>query len=215
MAHLVSRYLNAESWPARFIIRVKAIVCQCMTMTMKEAIVQSILKLSVKSISQNIKRKIMCLYSDTYRPVKADKAITCYKVVKKENSYGKPLFRSVFFSFTYELGKRYKNRKFNHYEPTGFVYDGFHSYANELHAKNNLWRDGKEVIIQCEIPAGSWYYTESLRDDFRKEYCSDRIRVVAWKEYDVKAGKCGEWGEWQYAPKYRLREYLKKIWPFT
>lgn len=74
---------------------------------------------------------------------------------------------------------------------------GFHSYKRLKDAKENCdydpccsdWRKFLgEVILKCEIPAGANYWTGNTvwYDDEYAEYCSDQIRVVAWKLRDEK-----------------------------
>lgn len=78
---------------------------------------------------------------------------------------------------------------------------GFHSYKRLKDAKDSCtyncayaplpldWRNFLgEVILKCEIPKGARYWTGNQRwyDDKYAEYCSDQIRVVAWKLRDEK-----------------------------
>ncbi len=123
----------------------------------------------------------MCLYSKTTDSQTADRDITCYKLVYPENMDHK--FRSQFQEFPYELGRTYQEIYFRKVNLTRHVYEGFHSYRTIKEAVSHSCLN--MVMIKCVIPKGSRYYVSDDGD----QYCSDKIRVVAWR---------GVWrGKWQ------------------
>lgn len=65
-------------------------------------------------------------------------------------------------------------------EDSAFRYFGFHSYSTLKCASS--WALSKDVILKCEIPVDSGYYTSITTE----EYCSIRIRVIAWRKASEK-----------------------------
>lgn len=123
----------------------------------------------------------MCLISSHHEAVRADRDIACYKLVYPENMDHK--FRSQFQEFKYELGRTYQEDCFRRVNLTRHIYEGFHSYRTIREAVSHSCPG--MVLIKCVIPKGSLYYVSENRD----QYCSDTIRVVAWR---------GVWrGKWQ------------------
>lgn len=127
----------------------------------------------------------MCLHSKQAYYATAAKDITCYKVVRAGYLYNMDhwKFPAMYFSnFVYEVGKTYEEKKFkNRPERDPFmgarcvVNKGFHTYKYYKDARNNAY--SWTVMLKCVIPAGARYFTGKDRD----QYCSDQIRVVAWK----------------------------------
>jgi hypothetical protein len=158
-----------------------------------------------------VEKKQMCLNSKEKECKVAKEAITCYKVVMKVERDNMPALVSTIYDFLYKIGESYeigKGESFplkgHHYTAKGRKNEyftklnhGFHSYKRLKDAKGNCnydprpldWRNFLgEVILKCEIPAGARYWTGNTRwyDDEYAEYCSDQIRVVAWKLRDEK-----------------------------
>lgn len=100
----------------------------------------------------------------------ARRDITCYKIVKQVE---KGTYNSVHFAFRYNTGKLYKKRNFpintSSYPalknaigrfkgyPVGQG-QGFHSYANRPKPYS---RGSIMCILECVIPKGSYYFTDS------------------------------------------------------
>lgn len=150
----------------------------------------------------------MCLITESKRCGVAGKPIPCYKVVWKK-SYEPHRFTSEFFDFPYEIGVEYK-------AGNGFVTvnrdhaltvsEGFHSYARLKDAveecpgcdEKSMMTFGIRdywslVILKCEIPEGAryWIGNKSPDDKNYMEYCSDRIRVLAWRAGDDTKWRSG------------------------
>lgn len=121
----------------------------------------------------------MCLRTTQRRADTAKNKIVCYKVARLLDE--KPTFVSMFMNFRYKSGgmpRREKN--FRCISRNSAVYHGFHSYTAMRHAYRMAnWYD---VILKCEIPPGSRYYTSA--DGC--EYCSNRIKVIAWRRKDKR-----------------------------
>ncbi len=116
----------------------------------------------------------MCLYTTQKRAGYTDKPIVCYKVVCKYTSIS--VFISMYRGFEYELGKLRKEKSFKCMpRESGAVYYGFHSYRTIKEASS--WASSMDVILKCEIPAGSRFYKSVTNT----EYCSNRIKVLAWR----------------------------------
>lgn len=156
----------------------------------------------------------MCLNSKDKECKVAKEAITCYKVVMKVKRDKMPALVSVIYDFLYKIGESYEIGKGEYFPLKGHPYTkptaggkengysttlnhGFHSYKRLKDARDDCNYDPRpldwrrfigEVILKCEIPAGAHYWTGNLRwhDDKYAEYCSDQIRVVAWKLRDEK-----------------------------
>lgn len=124
----------------------------------------------------------MCLYTTQRRADKAKKPITCYKVVKHwYNRCNTPVFKSLYQHFEYKPGTLRREKKFRCMpRESGGVYFGFHSYSTLKCASS--WALSEDVILKCEIPVDSRYYTSNTRE----EYCSNRIRIIAWRKASEK-----------------------------
>lgn len=130
----------------------------------------------------------MCLSTYQQTAYTAEKDITCYKVVsdlrysKPCGNCGKPFFVSIFQSFVYKIGKHYNERHFRSKNTiksssrSYSVYYGFHSYRTLEIAR--FWCASCDVIIKCVIPKGARYFESSNTS----EYCSNKIKVVAWRK---------------------------------
>lgn len=131
----------------------------------------------------------MCLYTSQTKSLIAKKDITCYKVVYLHEASKE--FRSEFQFFEYKIGRTYRLRTgVKQWTPNdaGYVYSGFHSFTT---LKNVLEYGGKcMVLLKCVIPKGARYYVGGFAhgmhdalhtDGDGTQYCSNRIRVVAWK----------------------------------
>ena len=130
----------------------------------------------------------MCLNTYQQTESTAEKDITCYKVVHRPSVSVQPgLFISIFQDFIYKVGKHYNASHFHSrntikYNSRSYsVYYGFHSYRTLEIAR--WWCASCDVIIKCVIPKGARYF-ESANTD---EYCSNKIKVVAWKKRSGKS----------------------------
>ena len=132
----------------------------------------------------------MCLHTKQRKPAVAKKVIICYKTVRRLSTG----FFSEFYSFRYKIGREYTVRKGKlisfpdngSYLKNNIISYGFHSYARLKDAINDINYKNNEVVLKCEIPAGARYWTGNIdlfdKDDYNyKEYCSERIKVVAWR----------------------------------
>lgn len=156
----------------------------------------------------------MCLNSKDKECKVAKETITCYKVVMKVVLNKTPALMSTIYDFPYKIGESYEIKEGEYFPLKGHPFTnfgargkekkysttlnhGFHSYKRLKDAKENCdydpccsdWRNFLgEVVLKCEIPAGANYWTGNTRwyDDKYAEYCSDQIRVVAWKLRDEK-----------------------------
>ena len=125
----------------------------------------------------------MCLYTEQTDAKKAKSSIICYKTaIALEPGWSgvpvlDPLFRSMYYGFTYRLETVYKCDTFKSECVNQFVNDGFHSYKKEKQAQYEC--DSKdEVVLCCRIPKGALYFEG---DDNHGEYCSDQIEVLGWR----------------------------------
>lgn len=131
----------------------------------------------------------MCLYTSQKKSLIAKKDITCYKVVHWDEVLKQ--FRSEIRLFKYKIGHTYRLRKgLRQWVPNdfGYVYSGFHSFTT---LKNALEYGGKHmVLLKCVIPKGARYYAGGFvqgyydaqyTGGFGTQYCSNQIRIVAWK----------------------------------
>lgn len=136
----------------------------------------------------------MCLTTKSKRCTVANKPIPCYKVVWKKQ-YEPQRFKSEYFGFIYDMGKEYSVKPIEDFateKPEGrrsFSFGvGFHSYGRLKDAIDNC-QEGEpwgQVILRCEIPAGARYWrgNKSRTDDNYIEYCSDRIKILAWRSWN-------------------------------
>lgn len=120
----------------------------------------------------------MCLYTTQPKSLIAKKDITCYKVVHPHIK----AFLSEYRFFEYKIGRTYRlYTGVKQWAPDnyGYMYSGFHSFTT---LKNALEYGGKRmVLLKCVIPKGSRYYVGDFGNGSCTQYCSNRIRVVAWK----------------------------------
>lgn len=150
----------------------------------------------------------MCLNivdCDFLKSHKARKPIVCYKLIRlKTDDDGVPRLRSWFYDFHYELGKTYTEKGFKRVvaDPWHQVNVGFHSFANEdeAHREASIFDWGSDdVLVRCEIPAGSHYFKGKyiLAD----AYCSESLRITGLKHYTVhKHGWEETWQEPEVKP---------------
>lgn len=143
----------------------------------------------------------MCMTTYVTRCLVADKPITCYKVMRLIN-YGSAMsasaykFRSEYRGYIYTLGEEYSLRYSEYFpeaNPDGrrmIVEKGFHSYvipedAHHESMRNTFGYDlNPMVMVKCEIPKGARYWTGD--EGGYAGYCSDCIKVVAWKRWHDK-----------------------------
>lgn len=128
----------------------------------------------------------MCLMTNMQRPYIAKEDITCYKVVYLVSSICEnyPRFHSIYFNYNYVFnGNEVKTGDFPFKIQGWTVNNGFHSYSRIGYAESVCKMDNNpnKVIIKCVIPKGASYYVSTGEG----EYCSNRIKIVGWKE-------CGE-----------------------
>jgi hypothetical protein len=113
--------------------------------------------------------------------------------------------------FVYEVGKTYMEKKFKNRPERDLllgvrrvVNHGFHTYKYHKDARNNAY--SWTVMLKCVIPAGARYFTNESRD----QYCSDQIRVVAWKMKSTPWNEEPHTGPRFTGPRLRLtKEKLK------
>lgn len=131
----------------------------------------------------------MCLITQQSKPIVAKKDIVCYKLARRYgNSSGKDSiarFSSQCIRFEYILGASYTEISFQEL-PCGRSIDrGFHSYERIQDmegARGMLCYPEDFAILKCVIPAGARYWEGvDFWDRDRKELCSAKIRIVAWK----------------------------------
>lgn len=146
----------------------------------------------------------MCLASNQCMAKVAKKDIECYKVVElyteaNEEQLTRPTMPEEFFSkfhcFKYVLGKTYICDNFEKEVQRKIIEYGFHSYANltdaysscdcamprittDLYGRQAM---KEEVLLKCIIPKGALYFDGTA--DTLNQYCSDKIKVVAWKRH--------------------------------
>lgn len=144
----------------------------------------------------------MCLFASTVKAKKAESKIVCYKSVYSADDYdpryGARYFKSAFKRFLYEGGRTYFEQSFSDRAPDRMVDRGFHSYRYQIDAERNSSHSHypANVVLRCEIPAGSRYYTEWGNGGGC--LCSDFLRVTGWKKpgadepwHDTPGPMCG------------------------
>ena len=125
----------------------------------------------------------MCLLSNRSEANVAKKDITCYKLVHSET------FQSPFYYKKYRVGGSYTEPTFEAKKNKGaFDRDvriefGFHTYKTIQTTRCH--GDFRFAILKCVIPAGTRYW----EDAYDETYCSETIKVVAWKPFWG-----GKWG---------------------
>ena len=140
----------------------------------------------------------MCMYAPKDSMRTSEGVITCFKKVWVSWDNGKVKFTAWLHNFSYELGVTYSLH--NELEPEPLkrflspdpscireqqviLEEGFHSYVSEEYASKLLPEGICQVMLKCEIPAGTHYWrgdSGSLEME-RREYCSCMIKPVAWK----------------------------------
>ena len=122
----------------------------------------------------------MCMYTGFKKALVAEKDIVCYKNADLlDNPGGKTKFQSVIQGFLYLLHKEYTLR----------LEEGFHSFKVRKDAEDdiNCWLENVRVVLKCVIPAGAhywhgnWFWLKTQKKSECRQYCSDKIRIVAWK----------------------------------
>lgn len=147
----------------------------------------------------------MCMITDkTEYLVVPDKPVTCYKAMRPID-YGSAVkasdykFRSEYMGYIYTLGEDYSLRGSADFPEANLdglrmrVDEGFHSYARLEDAycycvyenmSNQRLGIKPLVLVECEIPAGARYWVGD--EGGYSGYCSDRIRILAWKPWHGK-----------------------------
>lgn len=148
----------------------------------------------------------MCLRTLEKQLAIAEEDIVCYKTMyamcstqavnmKRNPSYNPDHLLSPWQFHHYEWGKVEEVDDIPlKPDPIGrdcvwrIVEKGFHSFKRLQDAEKDSIRSTAMVIAKCVIPKGSKYWkgnTPDLvgfcEDDEYMEYCSDKIKVVAWK----------------------------------
>ena len=151
----------------------------------------------------------MCLTTTKRRPDVAGESITCYKVmyIANGNSIFSPIcaptmtvmpryFMSMFINMWYKPGIVYTETNLlpANENPRGYKVDifcGFHSYKRQKDAEEVAKIGYWKVIVKCEIPAGARYWTgnHTRKDKDYLEYCSESIKITAYK----LPGEDNEW----------------------
>lgn len=132
----------------------------------------------------------MCLYTQQTDAKEAKAPIICYKIARlitEPASLGctlrDPVLRSLYYEFSYRLNRLYRCNDFKT-SVKDFVYEGFHSYKNEVRAQMEC-DPQDEVVLKCRIPRGAMYF----EGDNPHQYCSDRIEILGWRYGIEKPGK--------------------------
>lgn len=142
----------------------------------------------------------MCMITKQTEPEVAKKAIRCYKTVHTAfDGHGCPrYFMSPYYRFYYSPGQTYNTSEWEKrtsfstkHEPVHENGDvvisyGFHSFGRVKDALNEIVDKSTEVVLMCEIPEGARYFTGNRyyfnnSDPNYREYCSEQIKVIAWK----------------------------------
>lgn len=144
----------------------------------------------------------MCLLTVDRRAKLAEKDIVCYKVMyamgpiqsvdMREYPDYNPLYAmSPYFSEIYKWGEEYTEAamptesSLKQSQYPAHVTTGFHSYRRLKDAESAC--HSSMIIVKCIIPRGSYYWTgndyrvNSCPDKGYAQYCSNRIRIAAWK----------------------------------
>lgn len=149
----------------------------------------------------------MCLYTNQYKPIKADKPIRCLKVVEKispddaNHTIGISCFKlTVVKPCIYTTGKRTGmikdnkskmiptiNYKFMDKNYMYMVINGLHSFKiNDLEPWKHLiaWMITKKrnpALLLCEIPAGTLYFegAHNCISDNELGYVSEALDVIS------------------------------------
>lgn len=120
----------------------------------------------------------MCLLTDWNHAEQAlGNKITCYKTVSLNSDGRDAYLTSLFYGFEYELGETYTEKDFPMRLTGWTVNTAFHAYMLEGTAISSVCDKDREVMLECEIPEGSYYYISTGKG----EICSNRIKVLRWK----------------------------------
>ena len=126
----------------------------------------------------------MCLYSTTVKPKKADKDITCYKVLIKDRRTG--TLRAPVANYTYEPdpNKVYTAERAKRVDRKEITSGYFHTFdhvytANRYSCVLNRWiaPNHTAVIFKCKIPKGSYYFT-GIDNNNRFGFASKKLVLV-------------------------------------
>ena len=148
----------------------------------------------------------MCLRTLEKQPAIAEEDIVCYKTMfamcstqpvnmERHPSYNPDHLLSTWKFHRYEWGKveevddmPLKPDPSGHDCVWRIVEKGFHSWKRFQDAMRDCMRSQAMVIAKCVIPKGSKYFKGNTyglaglcEDDEYMEYCSDHIKVVAWR----------------------------------
>lgn len=103
----------------------------------------------------------MCLITNDLIKYKANKNITCYKIVKLRSNK----VISYYYNFKYTLNKLYESEIVTADSFTVdsiYVTTAFHSYKSLRYVLNTLhtglWNESNDVVAICIIPKGANYY---------------------------------------------------------
>lgn len=151
----------------------------------------------------------MCLLTTQAETLTATKAKTCYKTafLTPTGNGDEIFFKSTIEGFHYDLGKTYeldedKAQRFdakNSWQKMISIGYGFHSYVHLRNAKDEAIDSIDEIILKCEIPVGAHYWkgkgSMTFDDEYQQQYCSDKIKVVAWRRKTERKWKTVQRGE--------------------
>lgn len=146
----------------------------------------------------------MCLYTQQKTAEIAQKNITVYKTVYITEQ-PELIISSVIKFFRYEIGVSYKEPRWDD-RSTPFipslhktVNHGFHSYVKYWDAFRICGTN--KAVLKCVIPKGTKYFLgEDGTGD--KSYCSEELRVVAYKLNGL--------GDWYVEPGVKYTRKSKK-----
>ena len=149
----------------------------------------------------------MCLLTNQAETLTATKALTCYKTafLTPTGNGDEIFFKSTIEGFHYDLGKTYeldedKAQMFdvkNSWQKMISISYGFHSYVHWRSAEDEAIDSIDEIILKCEIPVGARYWKGEgpMIFDVEQEYCSDKIKVVAWRRKTERKWKTVQRGK--------------------
>lgn len=155
----------------------------------------------------------MCLYTQDANWNIADRDITCYKVMYVKD---RKIF-SPFRDMVYVMDLEYKAEGFFEtrveteicknrftvipaFEKAWIMHNGFHSYIHLQSAFlvacdfNDTCMQKNYILVKCVIPKGTRYCKGSSSNTLDRidEYCSEKIKVVAWSHI-ISRNKHSEW----------------------
>lgn len=141
----------------------------------------------------------MCMHTGFKKAFVAKKDIVCYKNADLfDNPGGKTKFQSAVRGFVYFLHEEYTldkgarfplDNEFYKYQSAIHLEEGFHSFKARKDAEDDInWcLENVRVVLKCVIPAGAhywhgnWFWSRTQKKSECRQYCSDKIRIVAWK----------------------------------